>query len=101
LRDSIDTILSIIRHEASIVSPDHIILAGISQGCGTAIHALLHGGTQLGGIIGLCSWLPFQDDVEQAARSSSPNSLQEIRDLLVKAPANESKDSSNINLAIK
>jgi predicted esterase len=39
------------------------LLGGISQGCATAIHALISGGTQLGGFVGLCSWMPFQEDI--------------------------------------
>jgi predicted esterase len=63
LRESIAFILSIIRKEASLVPPERIVLAGISQGCATAIYALLYGGIQLGGFIGLCGWLPFADQV--------------------------------------
>jgi lysophospholipase-2 len=65
LRESISFILSVIRKEASIVQPERVILGGISQGCATAIHTLLYGGIRLGGFIGLSSWLPFQDDIEQ------------------------------------
>ena len=65
LRESISFILSVVRNEASIVQPERVILGGISQGCATAIHALLYGGIRLGGFIGLSSWLPFQDDIEQ------------------------------------
>lgn len=83
LRESIALILSVIRKEASIVPPERIILGGISQGCATAIHALLYGGMRLGGFIGLSSWLPFQDDIEQLARYSASNFnlLKNIRGL--------------------
>jgi len=73
LRESIAFILRVIREEASIIQPERVILGGISQGCATAIHALLYGGIRLGGFIGLSSWLPFQDDIEQLARYSSSN----------------------------
>lgn len=62
LRESIEYILDVVHNHAG-VSPEKIFLAGISQGCATAIHALLHGSTRLGGFIGLCSWLPFQDEL--------------------------------------
>lgn len=60
LRVSVASILNVIRTEASIIPPERIILGGISQGCATAIHALLYGGIRLGGFVGLSSWLPFQ-----------------------------------------
>ncbi|EPE25419.1 alpha/beta-Hydrolase [Glarea lozoyensis ATCC 20868] len=62
LRESAREILEVIQTESALVSPDRIILGGISQGCATAIHALLHGGIRLGGFIGLNSWLPFEPD---------------------------------------
>lgn len=83
LRESIALILSVIRNEASIVPPERIILGGISQGCATAIHALLYGGIRLGSFIGLSGWLPFQDDIEMLARysASNYNLLKNIRGL--------------------
>ena len=64
----------------------------VSQGCATAIHALLYGGIRLGGFIGLSSWLPFQDDIEQLARYSPSNCslLHNIRRIF-----NNPKASSN------
>ena len=96
LLESIADILDIIRHEASIVSPTRIFLAGISQGCAVAIHALLCGNIQLGGFIGLSSWLPFPQIIPNIAHNTNylesmgkvfeysgfeyqlPNSLSEI-----------------------
>lgn len=72
LRESVKETLDIIRHESTLVSPHRIILGGISQGCATAIHALLCGDVQLGGFIGLSSWLPFQ-----------PESTATLRDLMI------------------
>jgi lysophospholipase-2 len=63
LRESIGEILDIIRSETLLVPAARIILGGISQGCATAIHALLCGEIRLGGFIGLNGWLPFQDDI--------------------------------------
>lgn len=61
LRESIAYILDVVHNHAG-VSPEKIFLAGISQGCATAIHALLQGSVRFGGFIGLCSWLLFQDE---------------------------------------
>ncbi len=63
LRESVKEILDLIRAEATLISPDRIILGGISQGCATAVHTLLYGGIRLGGFIGLSSWLPFQPGI--------------------------------------
>ena len=63
LRESVKDILDLIRTEAVLISPDRIILGGISQGCATAIHTLLYGGIRLGGFIGLNSWLPFEPEI--------------------------------------
>lgn len=63
LRESIKEILDLIRTEAVLISPDRIILGGISQGCATAIHTLLYGGIRLGGFIGLSGWLPFEPEI--------------------------------------
>jgi predicted esterase len=63
LRESVKEILDLIRTEAALISPDRIILGGISQGCATAIHTLLYGGIRLGGFIGLSSWLPFEPEI--------------------------------------
>jgi lysophospholipase II len=63
LRESVQEILALIRTEAVSISPDRIILGGISQGCATAIHTLLYGGIRLGGFIGLSSWLPFEPEI--------------------------------------
>jgi len=83
LRESIAFILNIIRVEACFVPPERIILGGISQGCAAAIHALLYGGIQLGGFIGLSSWLPMQEEINMKARFCPSNYmlLQRIRTL--------------------
>ncbi|GAB5590149.1 hypothetical protein Unana1_05049 [Umbelopsis nana] len=86
LKESITLILDVIYSETSLVPPEHIILGGISQGCATAIHALMHCDIQLGGFIGLCGWLPFQEEIEAIARNTtSASPLQEIRSLLKSA----------------
>ncbi|KAL2062336.1 hypothetical protein VTL71DRAFT_6602 [Oculimacula yallundae] len=63
LGESAVVIMRLIRKEAKLISPEKIILGGISQGCATAIYALLFGGMRLGGFIGLSSWLPCESHI--------------------------------------
>ena len=70
LRDSVKHILDIIIKEIEFVPARNIVLLGISQGCATAIHALLAGQHQLGGFIGIASWLPFRKQVDNQAALS-------------------------------
>ncbi|EMC94442.1 hypothetical protein BAUCODRAFT_548505 [Baudoinia panamericana UAMH 10762] len=59
LLGSANRIVSIIHEEARIVGYQHIILGGISQGCATAVYALLGLNRQLGGFVGFAGWLPL------------------------------------------
>ncbi|KAE9364610.1 hypothetical protein N431DRAFT_563885 [Stipitochalara longipes BDJ] len=83
LRHSIGEILDIIRDEALLVPQSRIILGGISQGCATAIHTLLYGGKKLGGFVGFCSWLPFQEDIVAlgAGSTRSNTTIRQIRSI--------------------
>jgi lysophospholipase II len=103
LRESVAAILRIVRSESSLVPPERIILAGISQGCATAILALLRGGTRLGGFVGLCGWLPFQDDIERIAKCSvgSCSFLPEVHGLFKRLDyeSNELSSMSITNLS--
>ncbi len=82
LSESIQQILDIIEDEAQKVPLERIILGGISQGCATAILALLSSGKKLGGFIGLCSWLPFKVQIESL-------------------PVGSKRDTENISLHIR
>lgn len=62
-------LLSIVEDEAGHVGLQKVILAGISQGCATAIHTLLSSGVCVGGFFGLCGWLPLADEVQQLSRA--------------------------------
>jgi len=89
LRESIEEILSVIRSETRVIPPWRIILGGISQGCATAIHALFHGGIRLGGFVGLCGWLPFQDDIAAfSTKCTKSEALQHIRSILEDGTSN-------------
>ncbi|KAL9626197.1 MAG: hypothetical protein Q9204_007503 [Flavoplaca sp. TL-2023a] len=70
LRDSVKYILDIISKELEFLPAGNIVLLGISQGCATAIHALLAGQHQLGGFIGIAGWLPFRKLVDNQAALS-------------------------------
>jgi predicted esterase len=81
LQESIADTLDIIRTEAALVPPERIILGGISQGCATAIHALLCSKIRLGGFIGLCSWLPFQNETLPQIDSRFNGTTKDLSDL--------------------
>ncbi|KAL8857842.1 MAG: hypothetical protein Q9178_005598 [Gyalolechia marmorata] len=68
LRDSIKHILDIISKEVEFVPPSNIVLLGISQGCATAIHALLAGQYRLGGFIGIAGWMSFHKQVADLSK---------------------------------
>ncbi|KAL3426810.1 phospholipase carboxylesterase [Phlyctema vagabunda] len=78
LQESIKDIIQIIQEEAEIIPLERVFLGGISQGCATGIHALLYSGLQLGGFIGLSSWLPFQNIIEQIPSSPGGKNNEEI-----------------------
>jgi lysophospholipase-2 len=86
LRDSIREILDIIRNEASLVPRCRIILGGISQGCATAVHALLLGKIQLGGFVGFCSWLPLQEKVANIAGTLERTNKLRLVDSILNGP---------------
>ncbi|KUJ17111.1 alpha/beta-hydrolase [Mollisia scopiformis] len=70
LRESIGEIVEIVKDEATLVPVGNIILGGISQGCATAVLTLLASDVELGGFIGWCSWLPFQQAIERIQKES-------------------------------
>lgn len=83
---------------------DKIILAGISQGCATAIHALISQDFKLGGFIGMCSWLPFSDDIKNITSSSSSKSetIRDIWDILQTSEGPEiSHDNETDSLSLE
>ncbi|SMY21402.1 unnamed protein product [Zymoseptoria tritici ST99CH_1A5] len=71
LLPSMKRIQDIIAQEAALIGHDKIILGGISQGCAVAIYALLSGHRQLGGFIGLCSWLPKREVIKRIDRTTN------------------------------
>ena len=62
LTASISMVAAVIEKESTAVGAQNVILGGISQGCATAIHALLQGQRRLGGFVGLSSWMPLRNE---------------------------------------
>lgn len=72
MRESVSFIGDVIKSEAAEVGGlDRVFLSGISQGCATAISALLTIGEPMAGFIGFSGWCPFG---EVAAGSASEDS---------------------------
>lgn len=63
LWQSVARVLQILEKEVKVVGLRNVIVAGISQGCATAIFALLATGMRMGGFIGLCGWLPLAEEL--------------------------------------
>ncbi|KAF2663957.1 alpha/beta-hydrolase [Microthyrium microscopicum] len=84
LQESIMEVLDLISEEGKLVRSDHIILAGISQGCATAIHALFNLDYKLGAFVGLSSWLPYSKQIQTIIQSGNESSqhMRHIRSLI-------------------
>jgi predicted esterase len=71
LRDAVRYIHELIKAEIEILDVDagSIIIGGLSQGCAASlISALLWEGDPLGGWFGLSGWLPFAEEIVDAAQ---------------------------------
>ncbi|KAM0721241.1 hypothetical protein Q7P37_003529 [Cladosporium fusiforme] len=71
LSASVSQIQAVVDGEVAIVGSEQVFLAGISQGCATAIHALLSSQHCLAGFIGLNSWLPRGDTITASQNAGS------------------------------
>lgn len=72
LKYSVESILRLMEEEKTkVISPDRLILGGISQGCATGIHVMLAGSHRLGAYLGFCGWIPFRAQVQDLARGES------------------------------
>lgn len=74
LVESSQEIREILDEELKKISHQNIILGGLSQGCATALCCLLSLNFPLGGFIGMSGWLPFQKEIEAAARDEDDSS---------------------------
>ena len=65
LEDSISSILRLVEKEVGVeeVGAEHVFLGGISQGCATAICALMGAKMRLAGFVGMSSWLPYHQEI--------------------------------------
>lgn len=101
LQESIKQIMDLVEEEAQSVPLERIILGGISQGCATAILTLLSSGMHLGGFIGLCSWLPFEEKIVKVPVELSQDvrevSSQVQRILGIETPQNAKDDQPRNN----
>lgn len=84
LRESSAFIRNLVREEASKVGGKNVVLGGLSQGCATVLVTMMLGlgggeGNEdkksheeaevaLGGVTGMCGWLPFAKAMEELAR---------------------------------
>ncbi|KAJ3576256.1 hypothetical protein NPX13_g3763 [Xylaria arbuscula] len=66
LEESAVEIRKLLRQEMEVVPPTNIILGGLSQGCAMSLSILLTLEYPLGGYFGMCGYLPFQQDIEDA-----------------------------------
>ncbi|MCJ1335640.1 hypothetical protein MMC09_000912 [Bachmanniomyces sp. S44760] len=56
----------ILRREIDVVGAKNVIIGGLSQGCAASLIAgLTWDGPALGGIFGLCGWLPLRSRIEE------------------------------------
>ncbi|RYP54742.1 hypothetical protein DL768_000566 [Monosporascus sp. mg162] len=77
LAESALKVSELLRLEMASISPQNIILGGVSRGCVMALSLLLALGHPLGGYIGMCGYLPFQKDIEDAVRDESNAGIDE------------------------
>ncbi|RYP14231.1 hypothetical protein DL765_006511 [Monosporascus sp. GIB2] len=77
LAESVVELSELLRLEMVSISPQNIILGGISQGCAMALSFLLALDHPLGGYIGMCGYLPFQKDIEDAVSDESMAEIDE------------------------
>ncbi|KAL6711219.1 hypothetical protein ACN47E_005750 [Coniothyrium glycines] len=83
LRESVRRIREVVRREAEAVGgPGKVFLGGISQGGAAAVIALLAGGVQIGGFVGVCSWLPLYGHITSLARKDAASVVRGIREVL-------------------
>ncbi|KAI0377210.1 acyl-protein thioesterase [Hypomontagnella monticulosa] len=68
LTESLPEIHELINEESKKVPRENIIIGGMSRGCAMALICLLTLDSPLGGFIGMSGWLPFRQEIEDAAK---------------------------------
>jgi lysophospholipase-2 len=86
LRESVAEVLAVIEAEVALLAggADRVVLAGLSQGCATAAHALLRSRRRLAAFVGLCGWMPFAERVGAICgeESDAGARLQRVKEML-------------------
>ena len=71
LKQSVAAVMEVIRAEEIHVPRQNIFLGGISQGFATVLSTFFANGQGFAGLIGLCSWMPFANLLEDLAAAST------------------------------
>jgi predicted esterase len=68
LYKSCEFIHGLLREEIAVVGRENVLLWGLSQGCAVGLVSLLMWeGEGFAGVVGMCGWLPFGNEVERIA----------------------------------
>ena len=68
INESMQTLEALVTTKFAHLDSNKILLAGFSQGGALALHTLLHGNLEFGGLIALSAYLPLRDKLQQAKR---------------------------------
>lgn len=82
LKQSVAFVSRLVQEEINIVNGDsgRVVLGGISQGCATAIRAMLSS-PNLGAFVGFCSWMPLPGDAREiCSNRDTPVFLSHAKD---------------------
>ncbi|XDG01036.1 hypothetical protein ABKA04_000651 [Annulohypoxylon sp. FPYF3050] len=88
LRISVNVILNVIQQEESLVPRQNIFLSGISQGFATALATFFSDGQGFAGLIGLCSWMPLSNTINDlvAIRHEKTELLNALQNAFLRPP---------------
>ncbi|KAI9664424.1 MAG: hypothetical protein M1829_005817 [Trizodia sp. TS-e1964] len=85
LRETTADIHKMLETEIALVGAKNVVLGGLSQGCASALIALLTwDGEPLGAAVGMCGWLPFRDRLD-AIHGDTPKNGDAKVDLVLPA----------------
>lgn len=100
LRESTGFIHGLLRDAVAEVGARNVVVMGISLGCATALSSLLlWEGEDLGGVVGMCGWLPLRQRMLEVLRDGEENGDED--DLFERPdPSPENKHKSKIESAL-
>jgi predicted esterase len=99
LKESTSFIHGLLRDAAEEVGAKNVVLVGISLGCATALSSLLlWEGENLGGVVGMCGWLPLRKSMLEALDDDGDGDENDVFDRPKPPPG--SKRKSKIEQAI-